>query len=387
MIAVIDGRGAFRYRGTGIGTYTTCLIEGLAATREPDDTLVVLIPREAEPLPAEDAGSDGGGRGGMHYWRLASLGRDAEEREIAELCRQGGADVLHMPQNGRGMPAVDCAVVTTIHDLIPLLLPQTCSASYLSDCLEQLPWIVQRSERLIAVSRHTAACLIEVLGVPPDKVAVIYEAAPAAFGRRADQAEIVAAGAALGLPRSYILHTGGLSRRKNLPALLTALAELGNGQAPGGERVPGLVLTGRDGPERRRLVRLGRDLGLGPARLVTPGLVAEEVLPLVYQGALAVVCPSLHEGFGLPLVEAMAAGVALVASDIPAHREIAGPAAAYFDPYRPETLTRVLGEVLWSPDRRSALCTWASERLARYSWLRAARETWLTYRWACEVRE
>ncbi len=399
MIVVFDGRGATRYRGTGIGTYTHCLAEALEATRLPTDVLLVCLAREGGPVPLEAAAVRQAPvpGGGLVTWRLSSARRDDEASEIAAICRRVNADVLHMPQNGRGMPDVGCAVVTTVHDLIPYALPQTCSASYLHDCLAQMPAIVRRSDRLIAVSRHTATGLVETLGVPPDKIAVIHEAAEPIYtarrgdggGNRGDRAAAPAPGGAMpasqGLPPQYILHTGGFSPRKNLTALVTAIyALVKSGRAQG--KLPAVVLTGRAGRDNEAISALARRLGVAD-RVFMPGMLPVEAMPALYGNAVAVCLPSLHEGFSLPIVEAMACGAPLLLSDIPVHREIAGPAAAFFDPYDPEDLAKQLDWLVSRPDQRSVISSLGRARAQRYSWRRAGRETWLAYRWAVMERE
>lgn len=382
MQVVFDGRGAFRYRGTGIGTYTYRLVEELAATVEPPDGLLVCLPKAAPVLPVERQAK--GSRAA--FWRLASDGGDAQKLELAELCSRVRADVLHMPQNGRSLPRVHCAVVTTVHDLIPFLLPQTCSPAYLQDCLEQLPWVVRRSDKLIAVSRHTARGLVELLGAPAEKIAVVHEAPEPFYLNTPAQPE--AAGTRFSPPPRYILHTGGFSPRKNLAALIRAIAMLQRADpagAAGPEPPPDLVLTGFSGRDSERLSRLARALGVG-ARVYLPGMVPAEDMPALYLRACLVCCPSLEEGFGLPLVEAMAVGVPLLVSDIPAYREVAGEAAVYFDPHRPEQLAERAADVLTDADLRSYLVQLGRERVLRYSWRKAAAETWLVYRWAAGDR-
>jgi len=293
------------------------------------------------------------------------------------------ADVLHMPQNGRGLPPAGCAVVTTVHDLIPFLLPQTCGPAYLQDLLREMPWVVRRSEKLIAVSRHTAEVLRDVLGAEAERIAVVHEGPEPGYLYPVSPGEKQRVAQAHGLPSRYLLHVGGFSQRKNLSALVTALSLMRRGRC--GAAVPDLVLTGQPGRDTDQVLAAARELGVH-SRLRLPGMVPVEDMPALYAGASLVCCPSLEEGFSLPLVEAMAAGVPLAVSDIPVHREIAGDAAAYFDPYSPEDLAGTLDELLADADLRRFLAMRGRERVARYSWRRAALETWLVYRWAVRQR-
>jgi len=381
---VLDARGAVRYRGTGIGTYTYRLAEELAASTGPPDRLLICLPPGSPPLPAEERTTGGQ----AVFWRLTGDNDQEQSLEIADLCARARADVLHMPQNGRSLPRVGCAVVTTVHDLIPFLLPQTCNPAYLQDCLEQLPWVCRRSEKIIAVSRHTAECLTEVMGVPPGRIAVVHEAPEPAYVAAVPGPEAARVASANGLRTGYVLHVGGFSPRKNLAALVQGLALLHRGRIGGawmGWQPPDAVLTGKPGRDSDRVSSLARALGVG-ARIHLPGLVPVEDMPGLYAGAAVVCCPSLEEGFSLPLVEAMAVGAPLAVSDIPVHREVAGGAAVYFDPHRPKQLAESIAGVLADPDLRRYLIACGRERVRRYSWRRAAIETWLVYRWAVVER-
>jgi glycosyltransferase involved in cell wall biosynthesis len=385
MVVVFDARGATRYRGTGIGTYTYQLTLALAATGAANDTLVVCIAPEAGSDLTE-AISQASPSCTVKARRLASADRDDESEEIAAICAGEGGDVLHMPQNGRGMPTVACRVVSTIHDLIPLVLPQTCSPSYLSDCVRQMRWISMRSDRIIAVSRHTATQLHEVLAVPLTKIAVVHEAPEPAYAMPMRECEIHRVGSAHNLPDNFILATGGCSPRKNLGVLVEALHLVRQEARHHGWQPPDLVITGRggDGDGAAELMDLAARYGIESA-LHIAGVVPAGDLPATYAKALVLACPSLHEGFSLPVVEAMATGTPVVASDIGAHREIAGDAVAYVDfaaPCAVEGLGRALAQSIWDQPLRQVMIAAGHQRVRRYSWWRAARETWLVYRWA-----
>ncbi|MDP2872405.1 MAG: glycosyltransferase family 1 protein [Bacillota bacterium] len=387
MRIVIDGRGAIRYRGTGIGTYTHQLAENVALTASACDTVVICLPQGAPPLPLEESLATGSAvepRARVRCVRLSATERAAETAELADLCVRERADILHLPQNGRGLPDVPCAVVTTVHDLIPFTLPQTCSASYLRDSIRDMPWAMHRSDRIIAVSRSTAVDLREVLGIAAEKIAVVHEAPEEQYLAEISEDGVRKVTSKYGLTPGYILHVGGFNPRKNLALLLDAAARLLQDRSAA-QALPQVVLSGAPGRDSSRLAQMISDCRL-QGRVVMPGLVPVSDMPGLYGAAGLVCCPSLSEGFSLPLVEAMACGVPLVVSDIPAHREVAGDAALFFDPCDPAMMASKLALALSEPERRRALAASGRVRVRGYSWRRAAVETWLVYRWAVDQR-
>ena len=169
-------------------------------------------------------------------------------------------------------------------------------------------------------------------------------------------------------PERFVLHVGTLEPRKNVPLLLEAWRLL-----RGSGAVPSLVLAGgfgwRADALRRQVARAAAE-----GWLVHLGYVSPEELAALYARAEAAVLPSFYEGFGLPLLEALAAGLPVVASDIPVHREVAGGAALYAPPDRPDLFAARVAEILGEADLRARLAAAARERGAQFSWERAAGE-------------
>ena len=170
-------------------------------------------------------------------------------------------------------------------------------------------------------------------------------------------------------PERYGLFVGTLEPRKNVEMLLAAWRRLRRSV----EDPPDLVLCGRYGwkdESLRREIERGRREGW----LHHPGYVADAELAALYRDAALLAFPTHYEGFGLPVLEAFAAGTPVVASDLPVLREVGGDAALYAPPDRPDAWARTIGDLLADPDRRAGLVRRGSERVERFSWRRSAEE-------------
>jgi glycosyltransferase involved in cell wall biosynthesis len=170
----------------------------------------------------------------------------------------------------------------------------------------------------------------------------------------------------------FFLHVGTLQPRKNIPVLLDALARLGRPDAP-------LALVGGKGWLYDEIFERVRALGLVD-RVRFAGYVDDAELPLWYNAAAALIFPSLYEGFGLPIVEALACGAPVIAADTSSLPEAGGTAALYFDPHDPDALAARLATVLDDGALRRRLRQAGPAQAARFSWERAGREMAAVYR-------
>ncbi|MBN1402361.1 MAG: glycosyltransferase family 4 protein, partial [Anaerolineae bacterium] len=171
----------------------------------------------------------------------------------------------------------------------------------------------------------------------------------------------------------YVLAVGTLEPRKNLTALLEACGPL-----VASDLIDGVVLVGSKGWLYEGFFRYLEGLSWRQ-RVVLPGFVADADLPAVYAGAALTCQPSLYEGFGLPVLEAMACGCPVCSSDAASLPEVGGDAARYFDPQNTADMRAVLSEVLTNETLRAAMRQRGLERAAEYSWERTARETLALY--------
>jgi glycosyltransferase involved in cell wall biosynthesis len=231
-----------------------------------------------------------------------------------------------------------------------------------------MPIYCRRATHIIAVSEQTRRDLVAVYGLSPEKVTVIHEAAAPSFCPQPPET-VVATRAQYKLPDRYLLFVGTIEPRKNLARLLAAF-EAVHSEA----LVDGLVIVGRRGWLYDDFFAA---LERSPARdaVIFPGYLPDADLPAVYAGAEALVLPSLYEGFGLPVLEAMACGTPVVCSNAASIPEIGGDAALYFDPTSTEAMVAVIRRVLRDAALQAEMKTRGLAQATRFSWRRAAQET------------
>lgn len=247
---------------------------------------------------------------------------------------------------------------TIIYDLSYLVCPDAVNPKFIRRLSKIAPRAIERSDIVITISDAVAAEIASAYPGAGDRVRVIRPgtrsmAVPKDWKERLE---------ALGLEPGYLLHVGSLEPRKNLETLVKA-SEGFPAERP-------LVLVGPDGWSNRGL-RFAIDAAGDRVRRVP--YVSDPDLASLYEGAAMLVFPSRYEGFGLPVTEAMAAGVPVVCSDIPVLRETAGTAAAYFDHTDPESIANVVREVLADPEQRETMGRAGRAHADRTSWGEAGR--------------
>lgn len=276
-----------------------------------------------------------------HAWEQIVLPAGAARRD---------APLILCPANLA--PVASRRTLVVIHDAAALREPAWYSRAYVAWQRAILPLVARRAKHVVTVSEYSAAELVELLGVPRDRITVIPGGVDARFRPDAD-----AAGArrALGLGAPYVLTVASRTARKNLGVLDAAARALR-------ERGIDLVAAGGDRPQFS---------GDGPGGGVRPlGHVPDELLPGLYAGAEAFVLPSLHEGFGLTCVEAMAAGVPVVAADRAALPATVGDAGILVDPTDPAAVADGLLRALGDDALRDA----GLHRAAHFTWGRTVDE-------------
>ncbi|MGB3904523.1 MAG: glycosyltransferase family 1 protein [Anaerolineae bacterium] len=262
--------------------------------------------------------------------------------------------------------------VITIYDLTALLFPEYHTARNRELQERKLRFAQQEADVVIAISEATKRDVVTHLGIPAERVHVVYGGVDAAMRPVADSEVLARALAPMGLdPGGYILNVGTIEPRKNLVRLVEAYSRVRKMMpAP----VPKLVLAGAKGWHFEEVFERVDALGLQDQVLFT-GRVGRHLLPLVYNGAVLFVYASLYEGFGLPVLEAMACGVPVVASNISSLPEIVGEAGVLVDPTDTDELASSMADLLGDRERRLELRAAGLARAGWFSWERAAQET------------
>lgn len=288
-------------------------------------------------------------------------------------------DVLHSP--GYTAPLmVPCCSVLTIHDMNCFYYPEDfpkLSALFLKMII---PLGAKRSDRIITISRNSKKDIVGMLKIPENKVCVIYEAGEGHSSRMFD--ENVARErlrGKYGIDREFILTVSASHPHKNLHRLLQAYSILNKRY-----RVKHLlILTGIKGRAEHSLKDLTKELSL-KENVIFTGWVPVEDLSILYSNADLFVFPSLFEGFGIPVLEAMVHGTPVVSSNIASLPEIAGKAALLVDPYSVDEIAEAIHRVLIDETLRSTLIKKGLKRASQFSWEKTAIETLSVYKKACK---
>jgi glycosyltransferase involved in cell wall biosynthesis len=280
-----------------------------------------------------------------HAWEQAAL-----------PLRAAGCGLIYSPANLA--PVASRRNVVVIHDAAALRHPEAYSSRYVAYQRRMLPALARRARLVITVSEFSRGELVELLGVPPERVVVVPGGVDERFGDPELLADAERVRAKLTLERPYVLAVGTASARKRLDLLVPGARALA-------ERGIELVLAGS-----------GRGYLRGAqTSLRRLGYVEEADLPALYAGARALVMASTYEGFGLPCLEAMAAGVPVVAAAAGALPETCGEAALLFEPGDPRQLTAALLAASSDEIERARLIEQGLTRAGYFSWNRSAALT------------
>lgn len=351
-----------RPRNTGIGLYVAGLVRALGELDDTDRYSVVTVGRIDDGMAALAA---------PPTVRLRPLRLPA--RAFGWLQRRD-----RLPPLDLVAPRADVFLFTNfttyrlrrtpyavvVYDLTYLLAPETLNDAYRTRLTRNVPRAVAGAGAVIVVSGAVRDELVEHLAVPPGKIVVASPGVDGTVFRPVPADRRAEVRSRLGLPDRYFLFVGTLQPRKNVRRLLDAYAAL-----PDATRArEGLVLAGMKGWRDDEIVAEIDRLRAAGERIHTPGYVDAADLPALYAGATALVWPSLYEGFGMPILEAMACGAPVITSARPAMAEAAGGAALLVDPTDVGALSGAMRRIAEDDALASTLARRGPERAARARW-------------------
>ncbi|MGQ9678245.1 MAG: glycosyltransferase family 4 protein [bacterium] len=275
---------------------------------------------------------------------------------------------------------VSCRTVATVHDISFLKIPSAYGSIYRRYMRLQTARSLHRANAIITGSEQARDDLINVFKAHRERIVVIQHGIDEDFHADYNQDYLYQVRRALNLPERYILHVGVVEVKKNIATLIEASAPLIKSGM-----VDAVVLAGRDGLGADEIRRRAKVLGL-EERAHFLGFVSQNLLPGVYIGAKVVVFPSRYEGFGMPVLEAMACGTPVITSNVSSLPEVAGDAALLVAPDNPEELGQALVRVLTDERLRDSLREKGLRRAQEFSWEKAVKKHIEVYRQVLEER-
>lgn len=369
----IDYTAAAR-QGAGIGRYTRDIVRALARL-DADSRYVLLSAERGAPRRAADLAWP-------PNFSVRSL--PLTDRHLAILWQRlrlpipvevatGRLDLFHSPDFVLP-PVLRARTALTVHDLSFLRLPECSSPPLLEYLMRSVPPSVARADIILADSESTRRDVVELLGIPEGRVQVVYAGVEERFGRSVEPDAAEAALRRHGVRRPYILALGTLQPRKNYPTLIRAYDRLRREHGVDHQ----LVIGGGEGWLYEDIYATIGALGLHDDVKVT-GFVEDADLPALYRGADLFAFPSLYEGFGIPVLEAMASGTPVVTSDASSLPEVAGDAALLVSPTDVDGLAHAMWRLIDDRGLVAELVRRGRDRAARFTWEAAARSLLAVY--------
>jgi glycosyltransferase involved in cell wall biosynthesis len=352
----------------GLGRYARSLVSALTAYEQPQIFYNEIAGR-TQTIPEFARLKAHHVKMAYKPWRMAvymgQLGHIPFNRLVPDATLFHATEHLLMPL--RGIPTV-----ITVHDLIFKLFPEHHKKLNYWFLNAAMPLFARRADAIIAISESTKRDIMTRYGIPAERITVIYEAAASHFVPPSEE-KIAQVRQKYHLPEKFLLVVGTIEPRKNYSRLVEAIAQMRKDDS-----ALNLVVVGSKGwlyePFLQRIEELSASEWVH-----FPGFVADDDLPAVYAASTLTVMPSLYEGFGLPILEAMASGAAVVSSDAASLPELGGDVAVYFDPRSLDSMVDALIAVLGDSDRLQQMRSDGPAHASKFSWDETARQTIAVY--------
>jgi glycosyltransferase involved in cell wall biosynthesis len=370
----LDGRGAqsLAHSGRGIPRHVSELVPALLEAAPEAIGSIGLDP--AQPTPAVFELYAGTGLLAEHCDNPPA---DRPLPGIYHLLSPFEADLSLEEIWPRWVRESDCRLVVTLHDLIPVVMRDQYLAEwgYQATAWKARLGLMQCADQVLTISRATADDATEYLGIPGENLTVIDSGVSdflSSLVATREEAEAILRRELRKVRPGFLLYVGGADHRKNLEGTIRAYARLPAEQRRDHQLVIACALSYM---RRHELKDLARSLGIERGQMLLAGYVADRQLASLYRACALFVFPSLYEGAGLPILEAMSCGAPVAASGVSAMPELLGDMEATFDPGDPADMARCIGEVLGSPKRLASLRERSRRQVAIHTWARVAEQT------------
>lgn len=344
---------------TGIGVYTDSIVNSMKANM-PEDIHVDFFP---SPPSSRYSGSLKTPR--RLEWEISVFPKLSRGHEIA-----------HIPGFAMGWHSVKS--ILTVHDLIGLVFPNQTSLAGRFYWGRWLPYAVQRADHIIAISEHTSYDVQRLLKVNSKKISIVYPSGHEAYSSLTSNDVFNSLKKRLGISDSFILSVGTLEPRKNLRRVMEAHSLL-RFRNPN-YRAQLLIVGSHDFAKGKFFSSLSGFHKAGNSDIIITGFLNADELHALYHRAIALVCPSLYEGFGLPLLEAMGASCPVISSRLSALPEVGGDAAIYVNAEKIESIADAIETLFNEPQKRAELIAAGKSRINAFSWKKSAMQIFDVYR-------
>ena len=348
---------ATKGRRTGLGVYTENLVR-------------VLKDRE--------------GRGHEIFYYAKSHDRDCntierwywENIELPYLAKKDRVHLLHVPAFAPPFLKL-CRLVVTVHDIIGMIFPNQIGLPSRLYWGKWLPLVIQRADAIIVDSENTKKDVLKFLDVPEKRLRLIYPSGHENFSPNLNGKALQQLKNRLGIKEKYFLCVGAIEPRKNLSRVIEAFVQFMKRKRD--TRYQLVVVGSKHFAHGRTFHELVTDTAIKFEDVIFAGYVKHEDLNLLYCGTEAFLFPSLYEGFGIPVLEAMAAGVPVMTSNVSSLPEVGGEAAYYVDPSDIDQISRGIYRLAEEPQLRRELIEKGFKQIQKFSWRRTVEQTLEVY--------